>query len=142
MVSWTTADQNAYEARRKVNSERLEVLEGCEKEKELHEHIRQECLRRGWMAFHGSMAHRAYRTPGEPDYVILCHERSLLMVECKTRTGKLSTEQLGVAAWAAKLGHQIHTVRSFDEFIQLANQVNHHDNRTNDGVQAVRPIRD
>ena len=64
------------------------------------------------------------------------------MIECKTRVGKLSTEQLGVAAWAAKLGHQVHTVRSYEEFLNVANQVNHHDNGTNDGIQTVRPIRD
>jgi hypothetical protein len=141
-MGWTTSDLIALQARKLAKASPCATNEGCNDESELHEQIRQECLHRGWMAFHGSMAHRAYRTPGEPDYVICCHEGKLLMIECKTRVGKLSTEQLGVAAWAAKLGHQVHTVRSYEEFLNVANQVNHHDNGTNDGIQTVRPIRD
>ena len=123
MGNWTEFDLIAYNARQSALKASIRSPNGgCDDESELHEQIRQECLRRGWMAFHGSMAHRAYRTPGEPDYVILCDGGKLLMVECKTRVGKLSTEQLGVAAWASKLGHKVHTVRSYEEFLNVANQ--------------------
>lgn len=94
---------------------------GVEDEDPLHGDILEECQRRGWIVFHGSMAHRTYRTPGEPDFVILADGGATILVEAKTRTGKLSTEQLGIQAWAKKLDHTIHVVRSIEEFHKLCN---------------------
>src|SRR5688572_4019426 len=95
------------------------VTSGVAKESELHADILAECKKRGWIAFHGSMAHSTYRTEGEPDFVILANNGRLIMIECKTRTGKLSPEQLGIQQWAAKLGHTIHVVRSMEEFLTI-----------------------
>lgn len=89
---------------------------GTDDERKLHDDIAAECKRRGWLAFHGSMAHRTKRTVGEPDFVILANGGRLYLVEAKTRTGKLRTEQLAVAAWCRKLGHTFHIVRSIEEF--------------------------
>jgi hypothetical protein len=88
-------------------------------EADLHSCVVAECQRRGWIAFHGSMAHRTYRTPGEPDFVILADGGSTILVECKTRVGKLSTDQLGIQAWAKKLDHTIHVVRSMEDFLKV-----------------------
>lgn len=82
-------------------------------ERDLHDEILAECRRRGLIAFHGSMAHRTFRTPGEPDFVILAHGGRCFLVECKTKQGKLSAEQLGL------LGHPIHVVRSLANFLNL-----------------------
>lgn len=106
----------AYEARRNritTNSD------GTDDESELHREIADECAARGWLPFHGSMAHRTRRIPGEPDFFILCSDGRLLMVECKSRCGKLSTAQLGIIAWAKKLGHEIHVVDSIEQFRRL-----------------------
>lgn len=65
------------------------------------------------------MAHSTFRTPGEPDFVILAEGGRALLIECKTRKGKLSPEQRAIVAWANKLGHTVHVVRSFGEFIAL-----------------------
>ncbi len=119
---WDKFALMAYESRNAPKHRQGEPLVGCEDESELHEQIRQECLKRGWMAFHGSMAHRTFRTPGEPDYVILCDEGRILMIECKTKKSKLSTDQIWVQAWAKRCGHTIHVVRSMKEFHQIANQ--------------------
>jgi hypothetical protein len=88
-------------------------------ESKLHDDILVECRRRGWIAFHGSMAHATFRTAGEPDFVILTDGGRLLMVECKTKAGKLSPDQLAIHAWAQKLGHQVHTVRSMEQFLSI-----------------------
>lgn len=85
----------------------------------LHDQIIDECKRRGWVAFHGSMAHKTFRTPGEPDFVILAERGRTFMVECKKAKAKLSPDQLAIHHWANKLGHHIHTIRSFQEFIDL-----------------------
>ena len=89
------------------------------KEAELHSAIAAYCKQNQLLAFHGSMAHRTFRTEGEPDFVILVPQGKVLLVECKTKTGKLSTEQQGVAMWAERLGHRVHVVRSMTEFEQV-----------------------
>lgn len=91
---------------------------GCDVESKLHEQIRQACVARGWLAFHGSMSHRTHRTEGEPDF-ILCLPGRVLFIECKTRTGKLSHEQAATQAWLRKLGHEMHVVRSIEEFWEV-----------------------
>lgn len=89
------------------------------REEDLHDQISEECRRRNWVAFHGSMVHRTHRTMGEPDYIILRDGGRLLMVECKSRTGKRSTAQLAMAVLADRVGHTVHVVRSFSDFLSL-----------------------
>ena len=88
-------------------------------ERELHEQILDECRRRGWIAFHGSMTHRTHRTIGEPDFVILADRGRCLLVEVKGTSGKVTAEQAALHAWAAKLDHTVHVVRSLTEFLAL-----------------------
>lgn len=90
-----------------------------EREAATHQQIIDECRRRGWLVFHGSMASATARTLGEPDFVICRDGGQTLMVEVKTAIGKLSTDQQAVAAWARKLGHTIYVVRSLEEFLKL-----------------------
>ncbi len=112
-----------------LGAARLRAREtGCDDESELHADIQAECRRRGWLALHGSMAHKAKRTAGEPDFTII-REMSqegccygvpcFLLIECKTRTGKLSPAQQALHAHASKLGHKVHVVRSFTEFLAI-----------------------
>ncbi len=103
------------------------------KEAALHDAIIDECNRRGWLYFHGSMAHRTRRTVGEPDFVILANvpdatrdsviptakKPVVFLIECKGTNTKLSVDQLSLHAWAAKLGHTIHVVRTVEEFLQV-----------------------
>ena len=91
---------------------------GCDKESELHEKIFAECRRRGWIALHGAMSERTHRTAGEPDFTILLNGL-VLFIECKTRIGKLSSAQVAMIHHAKRLGHTIHVVRSFEEFLKL-----------------------
>jgi hypothetical protein len=91
-----------------------------ENEAELHTQILDYCSSKGWIAFHGNMARATGRTLGEPDFEILIDGGRFLLIECKTKTGKLSVEQQGMILWAEKLGHKIHVVRSMEEFVCLA----------------------
>lgn len=90
-----------------------------DRESKLHEQIIQECKARGWICYHGSMAHRARRTIGEPDFQIYGGGGKFWLIEAKTATGKLSVEQQGMAKWANMLGHKIHVVRNFAEFLEV-----------------------
>lgn len=92
---------------------------GEKNEAHLHELIFAECQRRGWIALHGSMAERTHRTAGEPDFVCIADGGRVLFIECKSRTGKLSAAQFALKFHAEKLGHTIHVVRSFEQFLEV-----------------------
>jgi hypothetical protein len=122
--SWTEADVAAWNARvRKQNGIRSDdamanVLLPI-RESKLHDQILAECTRRGWIALHGSMAHRTRRNPGEFDFVLIADHGRTLLVEVKTAKGKLTDAQLGMQCWAKKLGHDPHVVRSFEQFLEV-----------------------
>lgn len=106
------------QAQAAIDARRLGHAPEPERESELHRDIVEFCQRQypPWLCFHGSMAHRAFRTPGEPDFILMADGGRTFFVEAKTRTGKLSMEQLGVQLQASRLGHTVHVVRSLDEF--------------------------
>ena len=123
--SATVYNQTGSEAEKKTLSR---CAEGDEYK--LHEFIIAECKRRGWIVFHGSMAHQTFRTKGEPDFVILgqtddgCPKDQLkwpavFLIECKTRTGKITPDQQAIIRWAKTLGHIIHVVRCEQEFLEV-----------------------
>lgn len=117
-MNWTQANLNNYHARQ-LRGQVVSTGDAVSDESKLHAAILEECNRRGWLVFHGSMAHRTYRTPGEPDFIILADGGATILVEAKTSNGKLSTDQLGVAAWARKLDHTVHVVRSLEGFLRV-----------------------
>lgn len=88
-------------------------------EADLHEAIIKECKHQGWIYFHGSMAHRAMRTLGEPDFIVLARGGKVFFIEAKSASGKLSVEQQGIIRWAETLGHKIHVVRTLAEFLEI-----------------------
>lgn len=119
MPNLTTAEYNAILARRQAGKPTFtSSTDSRQSEADLHAQILDECRQRMWIAFHGSMAHSTFRTPGEPDFIILT-ENKVWLIECKTAVGKLSTDQRAIAAWAAKLGHTVHVIRSFEDFLHL-----------------------
>jgi hypothetical protein len=95
------------------------VFDSPRHERDLHESILAACRLRNWIVFHGSMAHRTFRTPGEPDFVVLADGGRTWLIEAKTRHGKLTTDQLGLQLWAKKLGHTVAVIRSMKEFYAL-----------------------
>lgn len=114
MPRMTVSEYLAHEAK---HNPQAKPTGGVSDESELHREIIAECKRRGWICFHGSMAHKTFRTAGEPDFQIFADGGRTFLIECKTATGKLTTEQQGIIAWAKKLEHTIHVVRSFEEFL-------------------------
>lgn len=112
----TAVEFAAYEARR---LRQPIVADGVSDESALHDAILGECQRRGWIAFHSRMDRPSTLMRGAPDFLILADGGAVILVECKTKTGKLSTEQSAVIAWARKLEHTVHVVRSLDEFLTL-----------------------
>jgi len=90
-------------------------------ERDLHDKILAECKARGWIAIHARMDRPTTTAVGTPDFVILADGGRLFLVECKSKTGKLTTAQLGFIAWSEKLGFPVQTIRSMSEFKALIN---------------------
>lgn len=66
---------------------------------------------------HARMDRRSTIAVGAADFILFLSMGRVLCAECKTKTGKLSAEQ---SAWAKEmemLGHAVHVVRSFEEFL-------------------------
>ncbi len=116
MSDFDSAWLRAYESR---NAKQPEAQGGCDDESELQKEIITYCTKEGWVVFYSSMVHRTTRRAGEPDLEIYADGSRHWIVECKTRTGKLSPEQLGIKMWLEKLGHTVHVVRSMAEFMEL-----------------------
>jgi hypothetical protein len=87
-------------------------------ESELQEQIIAEVRRCGGWVDYSRMDLPTTRPRGSPDLYCFLPER-LLIIECKTKTGKQTPEQLGVAMMLEKLGHKVHVIRSFTEFLDL-----------------------
>lgn len=117
-ISTLQYQQMLERTQRNVKRE-VESINPVARESDLHDEIEKYCRQKAWICFHGSMAHRTMRTKGENDFHCLLPNGIVLFVECKTKTGKLTPEQLGLSLWMEKLGHKMHVVRSFKEFLIL-----------------------
>ncbi len=90
------------------------------REARLHMKILEECQHRSWIVIHSRMDRPTTLVCGAPDFIILSDQGRLLLVECKRAGAKLTVAQQGFAAWASRLGHTVFMVRSFKEFLQVA----------------------
>ena len=90
-----------------------------EREKDLHEFIFSDARSRGWIVLHGAMSERTARTPGEFDFILIATGGRTFFIECKTRKGKLSPQQLAMKVHAEMLGHKPAVVRSVKEYLSI-----------------------
>ena len=90
-----------------------------EREKDLHQKVKDLCAERGYLPLTGSMAHRTFRQAGEWDFTILADKSRVFFIELKNRTGKLSPDQQAIIKWAEKLGHKVSVCRSIEEVKEL-----------------------
>ena len=105
-------------ARLAKNATNLQAASGnCEKESDLHRSISDYCKQKGWIALHGSMAHRSHRTIGEPDFIIIADLGRVFFLEAKRKGSKPTPEQSALIAWIKKLGGRASVVYSLEEAI-------------------------
>jgi hypothetical protein len=93
-----------------------------ESESMLHRDIMSWCDQQWpkWIYVHSRFGIRSTQAPGVPDLIIAMPGGKTLWVECKTRAGKESTEQLAYRLMLERLGHVARVVRTFEEFLTLA----------------------
>jgi hypothetical protein len=123
MVTWTPADVLAFALRVKPKDKPLrgEAQHGASREiKDLHEPILR--WARSQIPFVPVFYTRPDKAsgafPGTPDFAIL-YKRQCILIECKTRIGKIRPEQTAWGIAAAGQGFQVHIVRSLSEFSSL-----------------------
>lgn len=133
MANMSTAEVNAYLAKQFADQRKDAVSTGVPVECEslLHNQIICECKRRQWIYFHSRMDRPTGSTIGQPDFILLLPNGRTLLIECKSKTGKLSSEQLGMIIWAKKLGHTIHVICSMEEFYEITLKTQNHNEPEN-----------
>ena len=88
------------------------------REEDVAAKVIEEIEKRGWLVFWSNPTERTGRRKGEPDLEIWADRGRTYHIELKRPVGgKLSTDQLGVIAWGARLGHSVHVVTSLEEFL-------------------------
>jgi hypothetical protein len=91
--------------------------ESVDRESKLHEQIIEYCKTQRWVLFHSRMDKKTSRVVGEPDFLIFKPCGQLLLVECKARREKLSEAQQIIKHQLDNMGHPVHVVYSFEEFL-------------------------
>lgn len=123
--NWTEADIRSHNERieRKALDKWTPAAKkesrAVERERDLHEQIIQHCQNSRWLYFHSRMDQKSTATVGQPDFTILLPAGRVLFIECKAKGGKLRPEQQRVKMVAECLGHTVHVIYSFDEFLNI-----------------------
>jgi len=91
---------------------------------ELHEPIIRWCQAQvPFVPFiHARTDRKSTIAEGAPDFAIF-YQGHALLIECKTKTGKMSPEQLGWALAAERQHFRVLVVRSMSEFLEAVNQI-------------------
>jgi hypothetical protein len=121
-MSWTPAQLQAYEMRqRKPTSEGdQELAREAGKESDLHDKIVEFCEQQWprWKYIHARMDQRSTIAVGCQDFTIFAPGR-VLCVECKRVGGKLSLEQMAWHLEMERVGHRVHVIETFEQFLKL-----------------------
>ena len=88
-------------------------------ESALHDAILAHCRARRWLCVHSRMDRPTSQGLGVPDFIILADKGRMFLVEAKSKTGKLTPEQMGFGVLCELLGHKVHLVRSLKEFLEI-----------------------
>lgn len=94
------------------------VAEGAELE--LQYAILKELRGRGWLFVYHNPTKPTGATLGTPDFIILAPWGKTILVECKTKGGKLSKDQQKFKRDAEAAGHTFNVVRSLKAFLKVA----------------------
>lgn len=88
-------------------------------ESDLHDDILTYCRERGWVAVHSRMDKPSTTAKGVADFIIFADRGRTFAIECKSRSGKRTVDQIGFMMQLNKLGHACYLVKSMDEFRKI-----------------------
>jgi hypothetical protein len=121
----SVADYLAMLARTRKKSKDIGPPPGASREVEsIHTPILEWCRQQTPMpaVIHSRSDKRASTNLGVPDFVILWHGNCIL-IEAKTKTGKLSFHQNVWKHLAEVNEFPVHIIRSYDEFLKLVEEI-------------------
>lgn len=122
MVSWDQHRVDAHQAKFTPAHRQPDDVQGVKMEGELHNKILQECANRLWFPVHSRMDRKTTTKKGICDFIIFADKGRKFYFECKSATGKLSESQQIFIAWMKRLGHVVHVITSFQEFIRIVDE--------------------
>jgi hypothetical protein len=96
--------------------------DAVDRERDLHEQIETDCIRRGWAYVHSRMDKPSRVGVGVCDWVVFASGGRTLCVECKSRTGKLRPSQLIFKVQCEMHGHTVHVIQGFSEWLAIAEE--------------------
>ncbi len=118
---WTEFDAAIHN--RKVSKAVVEIAAGpvdaVENEGDLHDEIMDELRSLGWAYAHNRMDKKSTAGNGVTDFIIAASRGRTFWIECKSRTGKRTTAQLGFAAQLERFGHVAYLCKSIAEFREI-----------------------
>jgi len=88
-------------------------------ENELHQAIIAELRRLLVLHIHSRTDRPTTQANGIPDFVLFPDHKPVIFIECKTRVGKLSTEQKAFQFMAELAGYRFEVVRSMSRFMEI-----------------------
>jgi hypothetical protein len=126
MSNWTLTQAMAHN--RRIAHGRGDILPPDDatpdgEEEKLHKSIIDYCMLKAWICLRSRPDLPTGRMPGEPDFSIWADGGRRFDIECKTRRSKPRPTQLGFIFFAERLGHKVHIVRSFSEFLAIVEPV-------------------
>lgn len=120
MPNMTPQQLREFEARMHgINRTAKTTYEAETDESVLQDTIISECRRRGWWVDYSRMDLPTTRPKGAPDIYIFADRKRFFAIETKSKKGKLRPEQLGVQIALENLGHTVHIIYSFAQFVEL-----------------------
>ena len=128
MVRFTETDLQNYHARQVRQP--AKSTDGEAKEGSIHEKIIKFCGQQWprWKHIHSRMDLKSTIEVGAQDFTIFIPNGGVLCVECKAKGKKLDNDQLVWKHEMSKLGHIVHVVQSFDEFMIIVKQFTYYNN--------------
>jgi hypothetical protein len=119
MVYMTYNDVLAHEA--KLKADKPAPDDAVTQESPLHRKIMDYCEEQWpkWKYIRARMDKRSTIAVGAQDITIFASRGRLFCIECKSKSGKLDPDQLIWRKEMEMVGHPVHLVRSFSEFLEL-----------------------
>jgi hypothetical protein len=85
----------------------------------LHVPIIRDLRARGWVYDYNDPTRPTGATRGAPDFKVWAEKGRFFVVECKTKTGKLSKDQIKFKDAIQALGHRYYLARSMSDWRKI-----------------------
>jgi hypothetical protein len=121
MVRWTEEMAIANQMKHAPKRAEPELSQAEKREMDLHEKIIKHCMDQWprWKFLRARSDQKSTIQKGASDFTIFMPGGRTLCLECKSKGGKLSQDQLIWRHEMGLLGHPVHEVRSMDDFVKL-----------------------